>query len=264
MTVLLAVFRRPEMLKALLCERRSETERNESNPAEPYAERLVALSAVPEEMCTWRDADIRAWRSLGKVPSMSRKGTKAIVRLLLNTVVDPDFENPSASDFNFDKGAVDLRPHLCNPAGERRVLEELGDAIPSDSNNSELPPWHWTHREEIAVLPKGFRRHFLWGLSLAPWSHVELMLAVHQTLELESHTETSLAVARLASVGGREATLWWCDVLADVPAELRAAAVEQVLISGAQAKMPDDGSRTALVAGDLDGASRALNALQGR
>ena len=264
MTVLLAVFRRPEMLKALLCERRDESEREAANPAVPYAERMVPLSAVPEEMCAWRDADIRSWRSLGKVPKMSTKAVKAVVRSLLSTVVEPEISTAPIDELSFAKGAVDFRPLLCNPAGEVRVLEELGDSIPSANATSELPPWHWEKRHSVAELPSGFRRHFLWGSSLAPWSHIELMLAAYQALELETNRSTSLAVGRLARVGNRKATLWWCDVLMDVPAELRSVAVEQVLMAGAQSAAPDAESRAALVAGDLKAASKRLTALAQR
>ena len=142
MTVLVAVFRRPEMLKALLCERlhsdETETEEDRSNSPyakSPYVERVVPLSALPDAMCSWRDADIRAWRSLGKVPSMSQKAVKAIVRSLLSTVTDPDYhapnlDGPEASEISFERGSVDLRPLLCNPTNLcHRRLYQIGRSM---------------------------------------------------------------------------------------------------------------------------------------
>ncbi len=253
MTVLVAVFRRPEMLKALLCERH-----NNADGTTAYLERIVALSAVPEEMCPWGDADIRAWRSLQKVPMMSARATKAIVRSLLSTVVDPEYSPPEARELRFDTGAVDLRPMLCGPLGEQRVLSEQGDAIACHRVSSELPDWHWSMREEIGALPPGFRRHFLWGLSLAPWEHVELMLAVYNALQLAEDSEFSFALARMAIVGKRETILWWCDVFADVEAQWRVRAVQLVLEAGAQGARPDATVRDALVRCDEAAATTAL------
>ncbi len=258
MTVLLAVFRRPEMLKALLCERSGEFVPDGDGVAEPYRERVLALSSVHESICTWGDADIRAWRSLGKVPKMSGRAAQAVVRSLLGSVVDPDFDAPTDATLEFSNAPIDLRPLLCNPGGEQRVLGELGEAIPSE-NSTELPSWHWTHRHEIAALPIGFRRHFLWGLSLVSWQYVELMAAMFASLELADDMALSLAVARLAAVGRCENTLWWCDVLADVPKQKRARAVEMVLAAGASKGMPNPESRAALVAGDWAAALKRLS-----
>lgn len=261
MTVLLAVFRRPEMLKALLCERRDGAEREASHQDQPYAERMVALSAVPETMCAWRDADIRAWRSLSKVPNVSARATRAIVRALLSTVVDPDYSGPTESNLDFGGKPVDLRPLLCNPDGEERVLKELGEAIPKEDGASELPSWHWSRRQEIAAMPQGFRRHFLWGLSLDPWEHVQLMLAMFESLSLASHPALSLALARLSAVGSRGTILWWCDVIAEVPESGRIQAVEAILVAGAQASMPDAASREAMVSEDWSVAAECLAVL---
>jgi len=263
MTVLVAVFRRPEMLKALLCERLPSDDTEEGRSKNPYVERVVPLSALPDAMCPWRDADIRAWRSLGKVPNLSKKAVKAVIRCLLSTVTDPDFnasdfEASEASEFSFERGAIDMRPLLCNPAGENRVLSALGDAVPGKAEHSELPSWHWTHRSELAELPAGFRRHFLWGLSLAPWSQVELMLAVHESLNLAKAPALSLAVARLATVGSREATLWWCDVLADLPEANRLRGVRHVLEAGAHSIAPTDKVRAAMIAEDWKQAAHSL------
>lgn len=258
MTVLVGVFRRPEMLKALLCERVQPGAGDETNSQNPYAERLVPLANLPDEMCPWQDSDIRAWRSLGKVPNLSKKATKAIIRTLLSTVVDPDYDAPEASEFSFEKGSVDLRPLLCNPEGEKRVLAELGEAVPSGAEESELPGWHWTHRSELAALPTGFRRHFLWGLSLAPWTHVELMAAVYESLNLASAPALSLAVARLATVGRRDAVLWWCDVLADVPEAAQVRAVRIILEAGAHSVPPNDATRAAITSQDWPLAKRLL------
>ena len=259
MTVLLAVFRRPEMLKALLCERSGEFMPDGDGVAQPYRERVLALSSVHESICAWGDADTRAWRSLGKVPNMSARAAKAVVRSLLASVVDPDFDAPTTATLEFCETPIDLRPLLCNPDGERRVLAELGEAIPSE-NSTDLPRWHWTHRHEIAALPLGFRRHFLWGLSLVSWQYVELMAAMFESLELADNSALSLAVARLAAVGRCESTLWWCDVLADVPTPKRARAVEMILAAGAAKQLPQPQSRVALVAGDWNA---ALHQLQG-
>ncbi len=261
MTVLIAVFRTPEMLKALLCQRLPFDENEQTNSESLYVERLVPLSSVPDEMCPWRDADIRAWRSLGKVPNLSKKAARAIVRSLLSTVVDPDFVPADTSELQFEGASLDLRPLLCNAEGERRILLELGDAIPRNSEDAELPTWHWKRRSELAALPRGFRRHFLWGLSLAPWSEVELMLAVHQTLNLSNAQALSLAIARLATVGNRDATLWWCDILAELPPEIRVLAVRHILEAGAHSAIPNDESREALIAQDWRRASDCLSRL---
>ncbi len=241
------------MLKALLCERTEDAAAGVS-----YSEHLVPLSSVPEEMCPWRDADIRAWRSLQKVPSMSPRAVKAIVRSLLSTVVDPDAPKLAASEFSFGTQPVDLRPLLCNPAGEERVLSELSEAVEAHRESSELPDWHWTHRHQVAALPKGFQRHFLWGLSLAPWAHVELMLAVYETLGLERSTELSLAMGHFTVCTPRDTVLWWCDVLADVPSELRVVATGMVVASEARSHRPSDAIRSALASGDIEAARATL------
>jgi len=247
------------MLKALLCTRVETTSPIHNGQSHVYVEQFVPLSSVPDDMCAWRDTDIRAWRSLSKVPTLSAKAVKAIVRSLLSTVVDPDYELPPYEALDLGDKPIDLRPQLCDPKGEDKWIIALGDACAT--SNSELPNWHWTKRHEIAALPKGFRTHFLWALSLATWEDLELMVAMHESLGLEQNHEVSLAVARMVAVGERTTALWWCDVLADVEEGNRIRAVQAILGAGAQSEMPDDASRHALVAGHWSAASKALAAL---
>jgi hypothetical protein len=84
------------------------------------------------------------------------------------------------------------------------------------------------------------------------------MLAVHESLELAKAPALSLAVARMAMVGSRQSTLWWCDVLADLPEANRLLAVRHILEAGAHSIAPTNNVRAAMVAEDWPQAAHSL------
>jgi hypothetical protein len=145
---------------------------------------------------------------------------------------------------------VDLRPHLCHPDGERWLLAQIREALPR-TGEVELADWHWHRRDDLAALPAGFRRHFLWGLALSSWLQVELTRAAYDALALESDLQCRRAVARLLSIADREVGLWWCDALAELPGGLRARAAATVLGRGIHRQRPDPEMRRALARGEL-------------
>lgn len=237
MTLVLAVFRRPEMLKALLSERIRPFEPGSEPTSPAYGDRVIPLIQIPEDLCPWRDADVKAWRSLSKVPKLSARAAQAIVRVLLSTVVEPGLSLEDPGDIVYGGKAVDLRPSLCHWMGEQRLIAAIGaDERPE---SSELPQWHWTHRQEIADLPDRFRYYFLWRLSLRPWHEVELMAAMFHGLGLSEDLSLTKAVARLSAATKGDSLLWWCDAIAEAAGLRRAGLIEYVLAHGVQEARPD-------------------------
>lgn len=258
-TLLLAVFRRPEMLLALLSERRSPFEAGAPAQDDPYVDRVIPLASVPEELCPWRDVDVKAWKGLGRVPNLSGRTVQAIVRSVLGSVPEPSIKFEDPGEVRFGAHAVDLRPPLCHPNGEKQLLKQVTPALREEA--SELPSWHWTHRDELAALPKGFRRYLLWGLSMSPWTHVELMLAVHDVLDLTHKPQLMRAVARLALLSRVERCLQWCDVVAEVDDAHRVHVVELVIELGAYGSSPSADCRLAIIEANWPRAKKLLSAL---
>jgi hypothetical protein len=147
---------------------------------------------------------------------------------------------------SFDGGAVDLRPHLCAPASEQALIDGIGQVLEEVSSDAAFPAWHWSHRQAIAVLAADFRRQFLWGLHLSPWTRVELTLAVYEALDLDRDEVLRRGVARLLSFCDRPIGIAWCRVLTDLEPAERSRACEMILESGAYAREPNDEARAAL------------------
>ena len=120
---------------------------------------------------------------------------------------------------------------------------------PQTSGASELPDWHWTHRQEIAELPSGFRYYFLWRLSLKTWEEVQVMVAMFDSLNLANDLPLARGVARLAAASQGDSLLWWCDALADVDSNRRVRSLEFVLALGLKERRPSDECRRAMKSG---------------
>jgi len=238
---LIAVIRRPGAVLALVSERAPAAASGPS--AGPYREALVPLAAVSEAICPWKDKDVRAWRSLARVPGLSRRAGVAIVRTIIGSTVDPDAVPAELSPLSFSRGPVNLQPHLCAADGEQELLDVLGDVLTEVSRDTDFPDWHWNRRHSLAVLPDHFRRSFLWGLHLSPWSTVEHTLAVYEALELDSDAPLRRALARMLSLADRSLGLAWSRAIADVEPGERLALCERVVETGAYATHPEAVSR---------------------
>jgi hypothetical protein len=247
MSRLVSVLRRPELMLSVSVERA----RPFSSVPGPgvFRTRTAALTQTPEAICPWRDRDVRAWKSLGRVPNLSRRAAQAIVRSLIASVVAPSHEARELGELRFGGSPVDVRPYLCQLDGEELLLEMLGEAIPRDT---ELAPWHFERRAELAALPDKFQHYLLWGLALSGWPQVELTLAVYNELGLESDEESLLAVALIFTLCDRDAGLWWCDVLAELAPEVRAHAISVAIESEVLGARPDDDVRSLMIAGEWD------------
>jgi hypothetical protein len=244
---LIAVLRRPQVIVALISERARPFSAEQAG-RDPYREQVVALTAVSEAVCPWRDKDVRAWRALSSVPRLNERAALAIIRSVIGSVVDPDAAVPPLPPLRFGGASVDVRPYLCSADGEDELLTGLHEVLDSVTDEVEFPAWHWHRRHDIAALPAGFRRGFLWGLHLSPWEQVEATLAAYQQLELDAHPDLRRALARLLSLARRPLGLWWCDLLVEVPAAQQLRAAEIILESRAYEQAPDDEARRALLA----------------
>ncbi len=246
MTLLLAVFRSPGMLKALLSQRVRPFEPEGEGDSDPYHDTILSLDQVPDALCPWRDADVKAWRSLSKVPKMSSRAAQAVTRVLLSTVTEPGLSVAEPGEIVFGTKALDLRTTLCHPTGETQLIEVIG---PQSGGTSELPDWHWTHRQEIAGLPSKFRFYFLWRLSLKTWEEVLVMVAMFESLNLADDLPLCRGVARLSAAIKGDSLLWWCDALADLDSSRQLRALEFVLAVGVQDRNPSDECRRAMQSG---------------
>ncbi len=246
-TLLLAVFRSPGMLKALLSQRVRPFEPEGEGDSDPYHDTILPLDQVPDALCPWRDADVKAWRSLSKVPKMSSRAAQAVTRVLLSTVIEPGLSVSDPGEIVFGAKAIDLRTSLCHPVGERQLIDLIG--AQESSGASELPDWHWTHRQEIAELPSEFRYYFLWRLSLKTWDEVLVMVAMFESLNLSEDLPLARGVARLAAASDGDSLLWWCDALADVDSNRRIRSLEFVLALGLKECRPNDECRRAMQSG---------------
>lgn len=244
---LIAVIRRPQVIVALVSDRARPFSAAEAG-RDPYREEVVPLSMVSEAVCPWKDKDVRAWRALSSVPRLNERAALAIVRSIIGSVLDPDSEVTELPPLRFGGASVDVRPHLCNPDGEAELLAGLHEVLDSVTEEVEFPAWHWHRRHEVAALPAGFRHGFLWGLHLSPWDQVEATLAAYRELRLDQHPDLRRALARLLSLARRPLGLWWCDLLAELPAADRLRAAELIIESRAYEQAPDDEARRALLA----------------
>ncbi len=245
---LLAVLRRPEILVAVVSQRRADFERVSRTDVDPYIERAVPLAQTPESICPWRDKDVKAWRALGSVGQLNSRAALAIVRTLIGSVAWPIIDIVPAPLASAQRGVLDLRPLLCHPSGEQQLIEQMRsvlDALTAD-DATEFPSWHWSRRLELAALPAEFRRLFLWGLHLSSWRQLELTLAAFDALELDQAPPLRRAVARLLSMAPRDVGLAWCGVLAELQPGARTRGAELILESGAVAMMPTEAAAAAL------------------
>jgi hypothetical protein len=245
MSRLVSVLRRPELMLAVWVERARPFEA--APDGEPFRARTAPLSQTPESICPWRDKDVRAWKSLGRVPRMTPRAAQAVVRALISSVALPTHEPTELPELVYsDKSPMDLRPHLCQLDGELLLLQELDEAIPRDTT---LPSWHFERRRELAELPAKFRHYLLWGGALSSWEQIELTLAAYETLGLESDEPSLQAVALIFTLCSREDGLWWCDLLAELEPSVRAHAISVAIEAEILAKAPDAETREQMQAG---------------
>jgi hypothetical protein len=247
---LIAVLRRPQGIFALVSEPTRPFTPPGGAAGAPYGERTLPLSAVSETVCPWRDKDVRAWRALASVPRLTERAGLAMIRAVIGSVADPAAPLADAPpEAMFGGASVDMRPHLCHPDSEQRLLEAMGDALAQATGALDFPAWHWTRRRELTALPAGFRRSVLWGLHLSPWETVEATLAAYHQLALDDRGEDLRpAVARLLSLAERPTGLAWCRAITQVPATAQPAAVELVLESKAFRAAPSQALQRALAA----------------
>jgi hypothetical protein len=227
---LISVLRRPQTIVALVSAPTGDA-------GAPYSERVIPLSTISESICPWRDKDVKAWRALARVPNLSPRAGLAIVRALIGSVVDPDVEPPAPTPLDAAP-PLDLRPNLCSPAGERALIERMGQSLEAATSDVDFPDWHWRRRDQIAELPRGFRRYLLWGLHLSPWERVVVTLGIYDRLALDEAPALLLATARLLSLADRPTGIAWCEVIDRVAPPDRARVAAMIAESGAHAARP--------------------------
>ncbi len=248
---LFSVLRRPLALIALVVER--DRDRPPPSRASPdwrpgYRERAVPLAQLSEAICPWRDKDVKAWRALARVPRLEGRAALAVIRAVIGSVADPETVPDQLPPLTGD--SFDLRPHLCHPDGEKLLIDRIADQVEAATAELDFPDWHWRNRAEIAELPREFRRSFLWGLHLSPWSMVRVTAAVFDELELAGAPELRLAVAQLLLRAERRVGLAWCAALAEVAPTERARAAELIVESELWRLGPSPDVTAALVAAD--------------
>jgi len=215
---LISVLRRPTGIVALISAPAGARDQG------PYRDEIQPLSATSLAICPWRDKDVKAWRALGRVDTLTPRAALAIIRSLIGSVTDPDAQVADLGTPDFS-GPIDLRPYLCSPASEQQLIDQMGDVLEAATGSIGFPDWHWRRRLELAALPAGFRRHFLWGLHLSGWETVEATLAIYQQLDLDADLALRRLVARMLSLADRPAGLDGARRIAGLaPAERLAAA----------------------------------------
>lgn len=234
---MVSVLRRPGGLTAVVSARNPGYDEKDSETA-PYVEATVSLLDVPEAICPWRDKDLKAWRALRRVPSINRRSATAITRCLLGSVVSPDVDIAHLDELDF-RSPVNLQPYLCAADGEQAVLLLIADTVALAIEDTELPQWHLSHRQQLATLPALFRRTFLWGLHLSPWRRVERTLDLYRRLELDDAPALRCAVARMLTLTDRDTGLRWLEAIVDIDPARRAASVHAIVESGALLEQPE-------------------------
>jgi hypothetical protein len=215
----------------------------------PYLVESFALTAVPDHVCPWKETDLKAWRSLQRVPDLNKRAALAIVRAMIGSVAAPELQPGVLRAVDFSRGPLDLQPHMCRAEGEQLLLAMIADPLIVATGQTELPEWHITHRHQIADLPAEFRRQFLWGLHLSPWARVERTLAYYEELGLAADAGLCAAVARLLTLTDRDVGLAWLEILAATPGEQRAATACEIMESGKVREMPEAASVAVTLSG---------------
>ena len=234
---LLSVLRRPGGLSALVSTRNPDYESGDTETW-PYLETLGSLGDVPESICPWRDRDLKAWRSLRSVPAINKRAATAIVRSIIGSVVAPDVRIGHLDDLDFSR-PVDLQPYLCSADGEQAVLLLIADTVTLATENTDLPDWHLTHRQQLPALLAEFRRTFLWGLHLSPWDRVERTARLYDELSLDTSPALRCAIARMLTLTDRETGLAWCEALRAIAPDRRTQSVHAIVESGAMRQHPE-------------------------
>ncbi len=224
------MLRRPAGIFALTSQPTAEA-------ADPFREVLQPLADTPLEVCPWRDRDVKAWRALGRVDTMTERSALAIIRSLIGSVADPDVPVADLGPPVLN-GYIDLRPYLCAPASEQLLIDQMTEVLAAATESTGFPDWHWRRRAELVALPAGFRRSFLWGLHLSPWALLERTLAAYRALELDDRAPLRRALARLLSFADRPEGLAWTERLVDAAPAARLGEVTRMLESGAAALRP--------------------------
>lgn len=250
---LLSVLRKPLVLVGVVSRRRRPFDLDAA-PAEPYVDVALSLSAMSPATCPWRDNDLKAWRALSNVPRMTNRASLAIVRALIGSVADPDSVPADLPALDPAHPPRDLRPHLCRPDHEEILIAGIEDAL---AHATAMPEWHWQRRRELAALPRQFRRLFLWGLHLRPWTDVAAALAAFEALDLEAAPGLCSGLARLWSLAGPELGVAWAGLALSLEPARRCRAIELVLESGAALRAPEEADAEALASDDR-GALAAL------
>jgi len=248
---LISVLRRPGAIVAVVSDRSGPFSLQPSDGYEPgYSERVEPLASTSDAVCPFKAKDVKAWRSLARVPSLGERAGLAIVRAIIGSVADPAAPVNGLPALRFDDGAVDLRPYLCSPDSEQMLLGRIGRVLDEVASELDFPDWHWKQRHDIAELPAAFRRNFLWGLHLSPWAMVRVTLAVFDELRLEQDLSLCRAVARLFSLTERKLAIAWCEVIGEIDAGERVRATEVILESGGHRREPGTEGKRALVRGE--------------
>ncbi|MFN0134905.1 MAG: hypothetical protein ACKVS9_02180 [Phycisphaerae bacterium] len=284
---LLAIHRTPIGIFCVVADRvapfvRPEPERDEQYtlPTDytPYRVRRIPLAELPASLYPQKAAVLAAWNALGCVRDFSPIVLAKVLMVEFETTADPLaaprdlplFErqapppppHATAAHPRAYRGTkhkppkpgklapLDLRPYLCRPASEQRVLHalrpHLANALPfidqrhplaailRKHGETCLQPFalhsQHGHRAQIAALPSDFRHYFLWLLRGTTMRDCAATLATYRTLDL-AHDHALRAAIQVAQVE-LAANLDWRDALAALPRERRAHAVELVAEHG--------------------------------
>jgi len=251
---ILAPLRRPDGLFAVTSARRvaftppeprrDDDEQPAAVSAEAYVEKVVPIEQVGRQESPIGAKLQRAWRSLGQARELNAAVLADVLLVLRHTVADPEADTrgiaplvlgappvpprATATHPRAFKGtiykppkprrpkAVDLRPHLCVPRNEQRLLarmaEHLDEALHRLQSEGELAEWpsgpeqylkpngqSWPRdaAARIGGLPAIFRRYLLWNLRGASWVTIAEWLGVYWALDLENIAPLRRCVARL-------------------------------------------------------------------
>ncbi len=254
----------------------------------PYDERIRPLADVPEALVPKKRLLLDSWDALRAVTAWNSEALAHVLHVLIGTIADPYADTsdvpaftaseppprpkPTAAHPRAYRGTkykppkpprpnpTDLRPHLCVPADEDRILARLSphfeDAISlverDDAYGKTLRSrgqaclraygqcWPPECRTQIAAVPASFRRDLLWNLRDRDWEHVSAALAAYWALDLDQEVQLRRCISILVSINTGRQAVDWCQVIARMPLPRRVHFAELLIESSAHEAALDD------------------------
>lgn len=271
---LVAILRKPDEIVALVHRRavpfepplmQAEGCLYAGSTDSPYIEEVVPLASASEALVANKALLVRSWEALASVKDLNEEVLGAVLHVLMLTLPDPavdtsgvaplrfatpsDPTRPTAAHPRAYRGTkykppkrarpapMDLRPHLCVPANEARLLKKLhpyfdqaagivarehpyGELL-RDRGADALRPfaqaWAPSCAERIAALPLDFRRELLWALRGCDSAHVAHAISSYWALGLDQDTALRRCIAVLWSPAPVRAFVDWSHLVAHIP-----------------------------------------------